>query len=48
MNKEWGVGDYIEWSTLRGDQYKGLIIEMDSNVGIVACVDGIIRTCDNL
>lgn len=39
-------GDNIEWQTLGGDLFMGEVIELDSNVAIVRCLDGKIRAVE--
>lgn len=43
---EWHVGDGVSWETFGGDKYEGTIVEVDSNVLIVRCTDGVTRAVD--
>lgn len=38
--------NHLEWRTVGGDVYEGQVIEVDSNVGIVACSDGVQRAVE--
>lgn len=41
-----GEEDVVAWGTLLGREYVGVIQEMDSNVAIVRCTDGIVRAVE--
>ncbi len=45
--KEWKEGMGVQWDTLGGQHYEGVIIEVDSNVLHVKCTDGVVRAVES-
>jgi hypothetical protein len=36
----------IKWKTIGGNEYEGVIVDLDSNVAIVKCTDGKTRSVE--
>ena len=43
LNSNSQIGDYVDWNTLRGVTYVGILREWDSNVAIVELNDGTMK-----
>ena len=37
------IGYEYSWKTIIGDEYSGVVVDVDSNVLYVKCLDGVIR-----
>lgn|GEM_PF-3138917 len=46
MRAEWVPGDPISWTTIGGRSYDGVVVSVDSNVLIVKCSDGRVRSVE--
>jgi hypothetical protein len=42
-NPHLGLNSTVEWKTVGGHVYKGTVIDIDMNVAIVKCTDGVVR-----
>ena len=40
------VSDFIEWSTISGDTYRGIIVEIEEGTAKVLCDDGVTRAVE--
>ena len=40
------VGDFIEWETIGGDVYRGVILEIEEGTAVVLCEDGVRRAVE--
>jgi hypothetical protein len=38
--------NWLRWQTLGGDEHEGLVVDVDSNVLIVECTDGVRRAVE--
>lgn len=40
------LSDVIEWETVDGSKYRGVVLEVEGNVAVVLCSDGELRAVE--